>query len=179
MVSLGELPGGSFRSTASSISADGSKIVGWSPSDIGTQAFEWTESTGMVGLEMLVEGYWSLAYDISGDGSVVVGTALVPGDFEPIFWDEARNIHSLTEVLVELGLGTALEGWDLEEANAVSHDGLTIAGNGFNPAGYREAWIAYLGQGPHPVEIPALSATGLILVALALAGAAVIVLRSF
>ena len=52
-------------------------------------------------------------------------------------------------------------------------------GLGYNPDGYEEAWIAYLGQDPSPVEIPALSTAGLALLAIGLAGAAVVALRRF
>ncbi|MGV2388389.1 MAG UNVERIFIED_CONTAM: hypothetical protein LVR29_08855 [Microcystis novacekii LVE1205-3] len=42
-----------FSSAATGVSADGSVVVGSSSSDTGTQAFRWTQETGMVGLGFL------------------------------------------------------------------------------------------------------------------------------
>jgi len=50
MVALGDLPGGTDRSLAYGVSADGSVIVGVGNSTSGNEAFRWTASTGMVGL---------------------------------------------------------------------------------------------------------------------------------
>ena len=50
---LGDLPGSYFRSTASSMSADGSVVVGTGSSASTTrEAFRWTSGGGMVGLEV-------------------------------------------------------------------------------------------------------------------------------
>ena len=79
--SLGDLPGGPTRSLAKGVSADGSVIVGWGVSNNNqeegsTEAFRWTEATGMVGLGDLPDGEFdSDAWSVSADGSVVVGEA--------------------------------------------------------------------------------------------------------
>ena len=171
MMGLGDLPGGVTSSNANAISGDGTIVVGYSSSHLGPEAFYWTEPTGMIGLGVPLGGLGSIAYGISGDGSTVVGRSIISSDFEPIYWDAELEIHTLTQELLDLGLGPDLESWDLEEATAVSHSGLTIVGWGRNPDGDQEAWIAYLGQDPHPVEIPAVSTTGLILLAIVLVGA--------
>jgi probable HAF family extracellular repeat protein len=67
---LGFLPGDS-RSGAEAISSDGTTVVGWSqgnpnPSD----AFRWTQSTGMV---ELVSATGGIGYSVSADGSVIAG----------------------------------------------------------------------------------------------------------
>ena len=85
-------------------------------------------------------------------------------------------MRNLVEVLVELGLGPAMAGWDLETATAISPDGLTVGGWGYNPQGNVEAWLAYLGE-PSVVEIPAISHSGAILFAALLALASLLSLR--
>ena len=54
---LGDLPGGSFSSQASGLSADGSVVVGSGVSAKSQEAFRWTQQTGMVGLGVLSGGY--------------------------------------------------------------------------------------------------------------------------
>ncbi len=43
-----------------------------------------------------------------------------------------------------LGLGTAIEGWSLTSAIAISADGKTVIGQGVNPQGVQEGWVAVL-----------------------------------
>ena len=65
-------------------------------------------------------------------------------------------MRNLVDVLVELGLGPAMSGWNLEGATAISADGLTVVGWGYNPDGNEEAWLAYMGP-PSVAAIPTLS----------------------
>ena len=60
-----------------------------------------------------------------------------------IIKERARELgmRNLRSVLME-EFGLDLEGWRLESAVAISADGQTIAGNGTNPAGQAEGWIA-------------------------------------
>ena len=85
-------------------------------------------------------------------------------------------MRNLIDVLVELGLGSEMAGWNLEQAIAVSADGLTVTGWGFNPAGDEEAWVAHLGQ-PSVVEIPTASNAALALFSVLLAVAGLVALR--
>ena len=41
-----------------------------------------------------------------------------------------------------------LAGWTLTYARGISADGRTIVGDGMNPCGQPEAWIAHLGDAP-------------------------------
>ncbi|KPJ71743.1 MAG: hypothetical protein AMS14_08970 [Planctomycetes bacterium DG_20] len=94
---LGDLPGGAFRSTAAAVSADGRVVVGSSAYqeaavelridfDLAAppqlyQAFRWTETEGMVGLDLLPGITGSRATAVSADGSVVIGnTSFAGGD---------------------------------------------------------------------------------------------------
>ncbi len=140
--SLGTLPGDQ-GSVANAVSADGSVIVGISvPND---QAFRWTPATGMVGLGYLPGESGSEAFGVSADGSVVVGAAGVSQHTLGAFiWDATDGMRSIQSLLTSEGLGSALTGWSLTEATAVTPDGKTIVGNGFDPQGHEQAWIAHM-----------------------------------
>jgi probable HAF family extracellular repeat protein len=74
---LGDLPGGYYDSVAIGVSADGSVVVGISSSNLSSQAFRWTKSTGMVNLGALPGGSsFSHASDISNNGSIIVGDSV-------------------------------------------------------------------------------------------------------
>ena len=77
---LGSLPGSTFDSQASAISADGTTVVGRS----NYQGFRWTAATGMVGLQIPGETVGpAMPTGVSADGSVVVGwfiTVIPEGD---------------------------------------------------------------------------------------------------
>src|SRR5205814_2307786 len=79
---------------------------------------------------------------VSGDGSVIVGasTGGAPGAVA-YYWDRARGRRDLRQFLLSLGAG-GLDGWVLTEATAISPDGSFIVGNGTDPQGLEEAWLA-------------------------------------
>jgi probable HAF family extracellular repeat protein len=142
---LGDLPGGPISSLAWGVSADGSVIVGQGNSDAGAEAFRWTQSAGMVGLGILLGFDFSRAQDVSADGSVVVGSVGVGTNTNAgaFIWDAVHGMRNLRDVLVDdFGLGTSLAGWTLNRAEAISADGQFIVGNGINPNGNSEAWLA-------------------------------------
>jgi probable HAF family extracellular repeat protein len=120
---LGQLPGGSSGSGATTVSADGSAVAGWSNSTDGEQAFRWSLSDGLVGLGDLPGGvYESQATAISGDGGTIVGysvDALGPTGF---LWTTTSGLRPLTAVSGQPRL-------DLPAA--INHDGTVIAGDGF------------------------------------------------
>lgn len=95
----------------------------------------------MVGLGSLPLGgaFYSAAFAVSADGSVVVGESGFAGAF---VWDETNGMRELDQVLTELGADHF--GWAVESAYGISADGKRIAGEGTNPDGFREAWIATL-----------------------------------
>lgn len=172
MVGLGELTGGDIGSYALGVSDNGLVVVGYSLSASGIDAFHWTESEGMVNLG----GY--RAFDVSNDGSVVVGSdgrwtelggwqdiggtgiALTPdgsvvvGSGDGAFiWDESHGTRSIQEML-ENEFGLNLTGWTLNSATGISADGLTIVGTGTNPIGQTEGWIASIVDLGYPIEGP-------------------------
>jgi probable HAF family extracellular repeat protein len=137
MVGLGDLPGGAFRSQAYGLSADGSVIVGTSTVggtefEVEDEAFRWTEPEGMVGLGDLTGGaFLSKAYDVSADGSVVVGFGSSASGEEALRWTEAEGM---------VGLGDLPGGVYSSVASALSADGSIVLGHGHSDSG-REVFI--------------------------------------
>ncbi len=121
---------------AKALSADGSVVVGDKSLATGEwAAYRWTASTGTVRLGPF-PGLWDMARAISADGSVIAGSY----GYGAYIWDDAHGLRSLGSLLSDLGAD--VQGWGLEQVTAISPDGLTMIGNGINPAGGEEAWIA-------------------------------------
>jgi probable HAF family extracellular repeat protein len=124
-------------------------VVGQSSGAYGYEAFRWTQGTGMIGLGSLPGGFVSAATGVSADGSVIVGYS-VGG--EVFVWNSTQGMRSLREILTN-DYGLDLTGWGaLSYAGnpQVSADGLTIVGQGWNPNGNLEAWIARLNPQNNP-----------------------------
>ncbi|MDM8008121.1 MAG: SUMF1/EgtB/PvdO family nonheme iron enzyme [Phycisphaerae bacterium] len=157
-VGLGWLPTTVLESAAFGVSADGGVVVGYchhGPTDL--EAFKWTPEGGMVGLGMPAGDQTSYAYGVSQDGIIIVGESRGPNS-QAVIWDNTHGPRYLKQVLTE-EYGLDVAGWTLEHSWAVSADGRVIVGEGFNPAGQPEAWIARI---PEP-------ASALLLVVCALA----------
>ena len=92
MVSLGTL--GADYSQASAVSDDGSTVVGYSQTSDGkSHAFIWKASTGMQPLDLSLDG--SFARDVSGDGSVIIGSRKVGATWESFRWTASGGFQSL------------------------------------------------------------------------------------
>ncbi len=129
MVGMDALPGSSFT-WALGLSADGSTAVGVAGFPGGGQrAALWNAQGEIVDLSGIV------ASDVSGDGSIVVGSG--PGG--ATIWDAKHSLFVLQDLLRDL-YDLDLPGWRLYWATAISDDGHTIAGWGFDPAGGIQAW---------------------------------------
>lgn len=155
MVGLGNLMGGEFDSQATAVSDDGAVIVGWSavgPEFSERESFRWTSANGMVGLGDLPGGQnTSYAEDVSTDGSIVVGRSHSAIGEEAFIWDATHGMRRVGDVLTSLGIDIA--GWSLSSATAVSADGTIIVGNGVNPLGQTEAWLANISVVPEPAGL--------------------------
>jgi uncharacterized membrane protein len=125
-----------FYSNAYSVSSDGSVIVGHGPVT-DWKPFRWTQETGMVYIGELDES--GSAWDVSADGNVVVGYC----NEVAFIWDINLGMADLKEIL-ELSYGLDLTDWSLSSAVGISADGLTIVGNGTDPNGNPQGWIARL-----------------------------------
>lgn len=131
-IPLGALPGESFYSEASGVSADGSVVVGVSYSASGTQAFRWTRTDGMVGLGYLAGGGTaSRAYGVSVDGSVVVGWSDSSSGKQAFRWTQSTGMRSLG----------VLPPGNFSEAYGVSADGSVVVGVNYSASrSYVEAF---------------------------------------
>ena len=124
-------------SIATSISDDGVTTVGTS----GGVGFRHTAGTGTEPLGSLPDSNGEARpLGISGDGSIIVGTAHAGADDAAFIWDEVEGMRALEQVLSLLGVD--LTGWDLKEATGVSDDGRKVVGWGINPEGQQEAFVA-------------------------------------
>lgn len=122
---LGVVPGGSYVvSYGNGISADGTAVVGrlatGTTSQIGLEAFRWTDSGGMFGLGFLGGGVTSQATGVSANGAVVVGFGTSSGqpNGEAFRWTETGGMT---------GLGS-LPGGQFSLATGVSGDGSAVVG---------------------------------------------------
>lgn len=145
MVGLGDLPGGDFSSHAYGVNADGTVIVGVGYSTAGRRPFRWQDGIMLDLGDVLGGPFECIAYDVSGDGAVVVGAGNSNGGspHTSFIWDSTHGMRNLYDVLVDEYV-LNLDGWTLYGAQGISADGQTIAGNGLNPNGQREAWIAHI-----------------------------------
>lgn len=161
---LADLPGGTESASAAEISADGRFIAGASVSANGFEACLWAEEGSPIGLGDLPGGpFRSVSEGVTNDGSVVVGYSTISnaGAERAFIWDAAHGMRDLRTVLrTEFGL--PLTGWTLTRANAITPDGSVIVGDGINPRGDFEGWVAVV---PEP---GAVGATFLFLVGLRL-----------
>jgi probable HAF family extracellular repeat protein len=173
---------GAQGGNAEAISADASVIVGnsnfVSAGPLVPQATKWTETSGAVGLGFL-PGFTagSIAFAVSGDGSIIVGTSESSDGAEAFLWNPNEGMRGLRDLLVSEGLGLSLVGWKLLTATGVSADGSVIVGRGINPGGSVEAFIASVGTTP-PTPLPAVGSWGMIILGLVFVGAMARILRA-
>jgi hypothetical protein len=147
LVRLPTLGGGPFPTIATELSADGSVVVGHSPSarmpEGRVEAFRWTEEGGIKGLGAFPGARSSSAYGVSADGFVVTGisrSGSLSNLIERAFvWDEFHGIRDLEEVLREdyglVQLPPGVRGSSVY----LSADRRTIVGNTSNGG-----WAVYL-----------------------------------
>jgi uncharacterized membrane protein len=153
MTPLGDLPGGSFFSTAYDTAADGGTVVGVSAGGSGVEPFRWKAGVGMQGLGTPPGGGIPLHMAVSADGAVVVG-GNGSTDNAAFIWDAVNGMRRLSDVLVAEGVN--LTGWRLRAATGISANGRVIVGYGYNGnAARNEGWIVDLDAPavPEPVSL--------------------------
>jgi probable HAF family extracellular repeat protein len=122
MVNLGlPLDGGGDQQAISTygtaVSGDGAVVAGFS--DPINDAFRWTSASGMFSLGTLGAGY-SIAYNCSSDGTVLVGESTSIPDDHAFRWTPQNGLQDL---------GT-MPGGTSSHATGVSADGSTVVGYG-------------------------------------------------
>ena len=126
----------------------------------------WSEGKGttMIGVP---EGWdHNIIGCMNYDGSVVGGllrteeyfTSFDPQYMTAYLWDEENGVRLVEDILT--GYGVNLDGWSLTTISDISADGMTICGNGINPDGFNEAWVATV---PEPASLSLLLGGGLML----------------
>jgi probable HAF family extracellular repeat protein len=90
----GDLPGGSFLSTAEAVN-DAGQVAGWGTTAAGVQAFFWSEASGLLGLEGFAGT--SSAYGINSSGQVVGGGASANGQ-EAFLWSASSGLRFLGDL---------------------------------------------------------------------------------
>lgn len=152
---LGELAGGSVRSTATAVSADGSVVAGYSESENGTEAFRWSLKTGMYGLGTLGGSpFMSNGRAISADGTLIFGDS-VAFDLDPntvaveaFRWTKsAISPDGFMESLGDLPGSIAFA-----HCNGCSADGSVAVGSGTSEASGSGSSEAFRIVGANPIE---------------------------
>ena len=139
---LDTLPAGIDFSSANACAFDGSTIVGSQTGDTGTEAFVWTQSTGLVGIGDLEGGlFQSIAADVSDDGSVVVGRGRDAEGIKAFRWTSKDGMTNL---------GDFPGGSNRSLAVTVSGDGMVIGGSsaGFEDSTEPFIWTEATGLQP-------------------------------
>lgn len=124
------------------VSGSGEKIVGHASGE----GYVWSEAEGYVALGNPWEpGIPKLPRDVSYAGTRIVGGNFASGSSAAFLWESGTGMRELRAVL-EDDYGLDLSGWTLLDANGISPNGRWIVGDGINPAGAREGWVAFLGS---------------------------------
>jgi len=96
------------------------------------------------GLGFVPGGGSSVANGVNADGTVVVGQASdASGQPQAFRWTRATRMQSVLTLLLAAKVVT-MTGWQLRSANGVSADGTVIVGDGVDPLGQNQGWIARL-----------------------------------
>ncbi|HEU4583796.1 MAG TPA: hypothetical protein VFS67_36315 [Polyangiaceae bacterium] len=124
-------------SRATLISEDGQVVVGTSIDGTAqVRVFRW-----QAGLTSIIDGLVE-PYDVSADGSVIVGSTSEQCGSSAGIWRQGRGAENL-------GCRWAAiepEGWQLLRTTSVSDDGRVVSGIGINPEQVLQSWVAVLGE---------------------------------
>lgn len=133
------------------ISSDGTTLAGRAPlgSNGNGQLGRWNATDGFETFGTLPTAAGSVTMAISGDGSKIVGIAAMGAGIpsRAVLWSRDTGIVDLNTWLPSLGLDLA--GWSLRSCDAISDDGLVLAGTGRAPLDATpRAWLVRLPQRP-------------------------------
>lgn len=137
------------------VSTDGTLFLGRPPTG-GISL--WSESGGYTSITTLE----TANAHASDSGDVVVFTSASHQGGFPYIWQTGPGYPWGSQILTAEFLadrfGLETDGWFIDSVRAVSADGTTIIGQGYNPMGLQEAWVAVI---PEPGTL-SLSALGLL-----------------
>jgi uncharacterized membrane protein len=135
------LPDSYTVGVAKGVARNGSFIVGQATGSLmPTIAVYWdpnraVHSIGSLGPD--TEYNDTMAYDVSDDGSIIVGRS----NAQAFLFTPAEGLMSLEDYLKSFGIEEPLADWELRVASAVSADGHTIAGTGIWRVHYLGAFV--------------------------------------
>lgn len=134
-IGLGHLPGGTY-STATDVSGNGLVVVGGDNTPPGN-AFRWTEIGGLEVLPTYSNATSQGVHGVSGDGSIMIGGALISGVGAKALRWSGGTVSALPSPPVDPPI---TEG---SLAMGISYDGTIIVGHGKNNTNYYEAlmWV--------------------------------------
>lgn len=116
------------------ISSAGDVVVGGMLQGDNAAVFRWTEAGGAVDISARDGNYSDFASGMTADGSVIVGTSLLPDvEEESVIlqafrWNEADGYQSVYDYLTDAAIST--EGWAFNTTIGISADGTVMAGLG-------------------------------------------------
>lgn len=126
---LGVLFANDYESSANAISADGTKVAGYSCGD-RFAAFLWSETDGMVELSNPWGQYSAAAIAMSADGDYITGQATNPSGYsQAVLWDEEG-----TPLILD-----PLDGFEAAAGYGISGDGSLIGGTSESSDGEQRA----------------------------------------
>ncbi len=156
MVALPDVPGAQVNAGATDVSDAGTVIVGFAnthPTNTSRQeAMRWVgpsySPAQLLGALPGASFPGSIALGVSADGTLIVGSAKdEDGDDAAFLWDATNGMRKLS-LLLEQEYGLDLTGWTLVDARGISAVNAAgefwIVGDGINPSGSREGWVALL-----------------------------------
>ncbi len=149
---------------ASAVTPDGSIAVGVgarSDTDFAFDALVWRGAT-VERLGHLDGGAdYSVAYDVSDDGSVIVGESENAQGPRAFIWTKEDGMQPLAVLFEDLGID--LDGWVLSNAGGLSGDGRTIAGTAWHPIRRIESGFVAVIPEPSTATLLAVGLAGLAL----------------
>jgi uncharacterized membrane protein len=134
--SLVDLSNGAFSGVANAVSTEGNWVAGTNTS--ANRAFVWNEISGLMDLGVAPGAQTSSAVGVSDDGQRVLALS----GQKACLWRRGLGWMTIEQVLSLQGINTA--GWDLNDPRSLSADGTVMTGNGTNPQGQTQGWVAVI-----------------------------------
>ena len=130
------------------VSAYGEHVAGGAGFDGCSYAFRWSASSGLEILTSIEGALYSLAWDLTDNGSVIVGRSGTAEHQDAAIWVRSDSALLLRDLLSARGIDVSA--WsELNSATAISGNGRFIVGRGLRGGNVR-AFLVDLGEHPWP-----------------------------
>jgi len=158
---LEDLPGGAESCQAHDLGGPSHKmrIVGWGTTSSGKRPCTWPRASGSslvpfgspTELPVLGDTVEGAAFAVNGDGSVIAGYLFDGNEAYAVRWLRTGSgpnaPFGAPQKVSDLIASKAIPGstgWQLRWVTKLSKDGRTMIGDGANPAGDTEGWVAHV-----------------------------------